>query len=130
MLSKPDRWHAWWLIPWTTCILLICSWQTSRADSLKIKPLLKPPDIQNSPSKGEAPPGPLIDGFGTIERLEGDEIVIDDALKKMAANVFYYADSGVPMVSGLRVGSLVGYSLNAAGQISALVPLKKPKPRR
>ncbi len=62
-------------------------------------------------------------GTGVIDRFEGDEIVIDDSLHRLASDVNYYQSYKLltfAVRSSFTVGKWVGFKLNGDGKISVL----------
>ena len=62
-------------------------------------------------------------GTGVIDRFEGDEIVIDDSIYRVASDVNYYQSHKMltfSLRSSFTVGKWVGFKLNDDGKISAL----------
>ena len=61
------------------------------------------------------------DGWGTINRLATEEVVIDDVLYALSPSVTYHfpAASDVP-ASWFKPGHLVGFLKNTAGEIISL----------
>ena len=62
-------------------------------------------------------------GVGVIDRLEGDEIVIDDSFYRLASDVNYYQSHKMltfALRSSFTVGKWVGFKLNDDGKIGAL----------
>jgi hypothetical protein len=65
----------------------------------------------------------ILGGTGVIDRFEGDEIVIDDILYKVASDVIFYQSHKLytyALRSSFKVGKWVGFKLNDDGKISAL----------
>jgi hypothetical protein len=61
------------------------------------------------------------DGYGHIDRLDMDEIVIDDSLLKLAYNVRYNTPRRKNTTdSDFGVGNVVGYLVNGEGQVVSL----------
>jgi hypothetical protein len=61
------------------------------------------------------------DGYGRIDRLDMDEIVIDDSLLKLAYNVRYNTPRRKSNTdTDFGVGNLVGYLVNGEGQVVSL----------
>ena len=61
------------------------------------------------------------DGMGRIDRLEGREIVIDDSLYRLGPGSNFATPRGNHASrAGFRVGSYVGFVLNATGEIRSL----------
>jgi hypothetical protein len=61
------------------------------------------------------------DGTGRIGRIEKNEIVIDDSLRRLSGSVKYHSQTnGAISRSQFRVGKIVGYRINAQGEITGL----------
>lgn len=66
------------------------------------------------------PPGGF-DGWGRIDRLGKDEVVIDDTLYRLSASVTYHAPSADNVsASWLQAGNLVGFLTNVNGEVISL----------
>jgi hypothetical protein len=65
------------------------------------------------------------DGYGHIDRLDMDEVVIDDSLLKLDYNVSYNTPrSKNTSDSDFLVGAVVGYLLNSEGKVVSLWLIK------
>lgn len=65
----------------------------------------------------------ILGGTGVIHRFEGDEIVIDDILHKLAPDVIFYESPRrytYALRSEFTVGKWVGFKFNDNGEIAAL----------
>lgn len=60
-------------------------------------------------------------GFGRIDRIASDEIVIDDLLYRLASSVTYHTPTRTNASrSWFRTGNLVGFVLNSEQEIVSL----------
>jgi hypothetical protein len=61
------------------------------------------------------------DGWGRIDRLASDEIVIDDTLYKLSPSVTYNTSAGTNVSMSLcGIGNVVGYLQSTEGEIISL----------
>jgi hypothetical protein len=84
-----------------------------------------------NPAMASEPGGPpdyypqKYDGAGRIDRLDGEEIVIDDGLLKLTSHSRFATPSSRHAGRGsFRVGSFVGYLLDSDGNVQSLWLLK------
>lgn len=63
---------------------------------------------------------------GIIDRIDGKEIVITDALRTLPANVEIYSASGSPMsMKSLKAGQRIRYRLGSDNQVAEIRLLKQ-----
>ena len=66
------------------------------------------------------------DGYGNINRIAADEVVIDDALMRLSPSVNYATpESVVASMGDFAEGDLVGYLTNSQRQVVSLWMIKK-----
>ncbi len=69
------------------------------------------------------------DGFGYINRISAQEVVIDDGLLKLARLVNYQTPHrGAASRSYFEAGDLVGYLKNSQHEVMSLWLIEKKKP--
>ncbi|MCP4369326.1 MAG: hypothetical protein GY797_14605 [Deltaproteobacteria bacterium] len=62
-------------------------------------------------------------GAGTIDRITGDKVIVNDSLFQMAPGVKFYTNSKMNSYanrSRFRKGTRVGYEINKNGEVTAM----------
>lgn len=92
---------------WLGCLLLVLS-----VGSIAVA----------EPEQGLYPHYPTdFDGFGRVDRIGKDVIVIDDSLYSLAPGVTYATPGRrMALLSDVETGDLLGFILNSDGEISSL----------
>ena len=73
-----------------------------------------PEEVQEEASDGET-------GYGTIDRIDGEEIVVDDSLYRLHSSLTVYSAKGQSIsFHELQVGSQVGYQVNREGEMISI----------
>jgi len=98
--------------------MLIFSPRAGAEEAPEILPVNPVPDFEASASlTGEE----TFDGIGVIDRLEEDDIVIDDIGLRISFRVDYYIEPDtVASRQHFKIGSRVGYQLDEEGEVYRL----------
>lgn len=68
-------------------------------------------------------------GYGHIDRMAADEIIIDDSVLKLAPDATYATPgSEIAASSDFKLGDLVGYIKNAKNEVESLWLIKRSAP--
>lgn len=71
----------------------------------------------------------MFDGRGNIDRIENDQLVLDDSLHYLSSDVECSTPTGANVsIAEFAVGDYVGYKTNPEHKITSLWLLKKAKP--
>lgn len=117
----------WKILPiW--CIIGILTACPVLAGDTGILPIQPVPGIGGTETKPiGTPDSDDFDGFGTIDRIGDNEIVIDDTLIKLNDQITFYSETGVAQSkTDFAVGNGVAFVLNAQGEIVSLWKWKLP----
>lgn len=68
------------------------------------------------------------DGYGYINRISKEEVVIDDDLFKLARSVIYVTPTNLSSPSNFGPGDVVGYLKNSKHEIISMWLIEKKKP--
>ena len=116
------------LIAGMMCLLAAAGYAEEKIKHLSIKPVpaitktvkINPQDVEHDII--------AIEAIGVLNRMADKKVVIDDSLYRLAADVTFYSKTDKPLLkTDMRQGSVVGWQLNAKGEIVKMWKLAVPE---
>ncbi len=116
------------LIAGMMCLLASAGYAEEKIKHLSIKPVpaitktvrINPEDVQHDIV--------AIEAIGLLDRIAAQEAVIDDSLYRLAPDTTFYSKTNKPLLkTDMTQGSVVGWQLNAKGEIVKMWKLAVPE---